>query len=147
MLMTLILFLYLCLVSVQARVNETQTATTVYTEALVVPRLSRIRAKGAGFLHPSSIIHCSLSSWKGMLGCDMAQEEADKKQVAQAVTDTEGDSDKRNIEFPPVLPNVEGCLYLLVGIFMHCRVYEATRTNKLGELGVPFGVLSLNTQQ
>lgn len=33
-------FLYLCLVLAQARVNETHTATTVYTEAIAVPRLS-----------------------------------------------------------------------------------------------------------
>lgn len=34
-----------------------------------------------------------------MLRCDKAQEEADKKQVAQTMTDTESDSDELNAEY------------------------------------------------
>lgn len=71
-----------------------------------------------------------------MLGCDTAQEETDKKQVAWTMTDTESDSGKQNIEYSTVLPNVEG----LVGI----REHEVTmKTN----MEFQFGVFSLNTQQ
>lgn len=43
-------------------------------------------------LHISLIIHCSVSSWNEMLGCDITQEETVQKQVAWAMTDTESDS-------------------------------------------------------
>lgn len=45
--------------------------------------------------------------------------------------DTESDSHKLNIKYSAVLPNVEGCLCLLVGIFMDCQIYELT-THKYG---------------
>lgn len=44
-----------------------------------------------------------------MLRCDKAQEEADKKQVAQTMTDTESDSDELNAEYSTILPNAEQC--------------------------------------
>lgn len=78
-----------------------------------------------------------------MLGCDTAQEETDKKQVAWTMTDTESDSGKQNIEYSTELPNVERFLSLLVGIFMDCRVQEVTTKT---HMEFQFRVFSLNTQ-
>lgn len=104
-----------------------QTATTflVFTSACPEWDLFCLKLKGrqdfATLFNNSSLF---FSSWNRMLGCDKAQEEADKKQVAQTMTDTESDSDELNTEYSTELPNAERCLWLLLGIFMACRSHD-----------------------
>lgn len=67
------------------------------------------------FSHRSSIIHSCLSSQDGTLGCDAAQEEADKKQVAPAATDTEVAQTNGMLNFPPPASPSVGGLFVSSG--------------------------------